>query len=418
MILLRLAVLSLLNRRLTAALAIVACGVSVALFQGVETVRTGAKESFANTVSGVDLIVGARSGGVQLLLYSVFRIGNATNNITWDTFLELADLEEVEWAVPLSLGDSHKGFRVLGTTEDYFERYRFRAGSRLAFADGKPFAGRFDAVVGADVARALGYRVGDAIVVSHGISSLEDHDEHPFTITGILEKTGTPVDRTVHVELEGIEAIHQGWRGAPVASGARARSTAADTTKALTPKSITAAMLGMKSRLATFKVQRFINEYEEEPLLAILPGVALQELWELVGVAETALTFIGAMVVAAALLGLATMILASLNERRREMAILRAVGAGPGTVLTLLLTEAALLSALGIALGMALLYAALFALRPYIDLEFGLYLPIEPPSMRQAVSLLAIFGAGILAGLVPAIRAYRMSVADGMTVRI
>ncbi|MGF1500188.1 MAG: ABC transporter permease, partial [Paracoccaceae bacterium] len=130
--LLRLALASLLNRRVTVGLTILAIGLSCALFLAVEKVRTGAKESFADTISGVDLIVGARSGSVQLLLYSVFRIGSATNNISWESYQDILAMRNVDWAVPLSLGDSHKGFRVLGTTHAYFERYKYRGGRALA----------------------------------------------------------------------------------------------------------------------------------------------------------------------------------------------------------------------------------------------------------------------------------------------
>jgi len=415
-ILLRLALKSLRNRWITAVLTVLAAALSVALFLGVEKIRTGAKASFADTISGVDLIVGARSGGVQLLLYSVFRIGNATNNVTWESYQDIAALDAVDWAVPLSLGDSHRGFRVLGTTTEYFDRYRYRAGRSLAFREGRRFEGLFDAVLGADVAVALGYGLGDPIIVAHGIASFTEHDDKPFRVAGILAKTGTPVDRTVHVSLEAIEAIHIDWQ-----SGARdpSRLVTAEAVRDmdLTPKAVTAAMLGMKSRLATFRVQRAINEYAEKPLLAILPGVALQELWDLVGVAETALTGVSAMVVAAALVGMATMIFASLNERRREMAILRAVGARPRTIMALLMTEAAILSAVGIVAGAALLYLALAIARPYVDAAFGLYLPLEPPALRELLSLAAIFGAGVAVSLLPALHAYRLSIADGMTVR-
>ncbi|MDX1540865.1 MAG: ABC transporter permease, partial [Geminicoccaceae bacterium] len=125
---------SLLNRRLTALLTMLAIAISVMLVLGVEKVRNGARTSFANTIAGTDLIVGARAGDVQLLLYSVFRIGNATNNITWQSYQDIAARPEVAWIVPLSLGDSHKGFRVLGTTTDYFEHYRFRGDRGLSFA--------------------------------------------------------------------------------------------------------------------------------------------------------------------------------------------------------------------------------------------------------------------------------------------
>jgi len=418
MIVFRLALQSLRNRWITALLTVLAIAVSVMLLLGVEKVRNGARASFANTISGTDLIVGARSGGIQLLLYSVFRIGNATNNMTWESFGDIAARPEVAWIVPISLGDSHRGFRVLGTTPEYFKRYNYRRGLGLKFRDGEPFDDVFDTVIGADVAEALDYNVGDQVIVAHGLGAFiaTEHDDKPFRVVGILEKTGTPVDRTVHISLEAIEAIHIDWQ-----SGARVpgQTMSADEVRRLQlrPKAVTAALVGLKSRLQTFKLQRFINTYRAEPLSAILPGVALQELWSLVGTAEKALIAVSLMVVVTAILGMVTMILATLNERRREVAILRSVGAGPKTVVGLLVSEATILTLLGVVVGVVALYGLLFGLRPLIDAAYGLYLDIEPPSRVELTALAAIVLGGCLAGLLPAWRAYRLSLADGMTVR-
>ena len=418
MIILRLAWRSLLNRWVTALLTILAIAVSVMLLVGVEKVRNGARSSFANTISGTDLIVGARSGDLQLLLYSVFRIGNATNNMTYESYEDIAADQAVEWIVPVSLGDSHRGFRVMGTSREYFERYRYRRDRQLTFQAGKPFDDLFDAVLGADVAAKLGYKLGDPIVVAHGLGdiSFAEHDDKPFVVAGILEKTGTPLDRTVHVSLEAIEAIHIDWQSGAQIPG---QTVSADEVRTmdLTPNAITAAFVGLKSKLSTFKLQRAINEYPEEPLSAILPGAALQELWGLIGVAETALGAVSMMVVVTALLGMVTMVLATLNERRREMAILRSVGARPRTVLSLLVAEAGLLGLLGTLLGVALLYLALLIVRPMVDTAYGLYLEIGWLTSRELFSLLAVIGIGLLAGLLPALYAYRLSLADGMMVR-
>ncbi|MBO0764107.1 MAG: ABC transporter permease [Hyphomicrobiaceae bacterium] len=418
MIVLRLALQSLFNRWVTAALTITTIAASVVLLLGVEEVRTGARQSFADTISGTDLIVGARSGGLNLLLYSVFRIGNATNNVTWTSYQDIAFRPEVAWIVPLSLGDSHHGFRVLGTTGDYFTHYKYRQSQGLTFAAGGPFTDLFDAVIGSDVAASLGYKLGDSVVISHGLGSVSflEHDDKPFRVAGILEKTGTPVDRTVHVGLAAIEAIHVDWQ-----SGARVPGQLVSAEEVrrmdLAPKAITAALVGLKSKLAAFRLQRAINEYRSEPLSAILPGAALQELWGLVGTAETALKVVSAMVVATALLGMLTMILSTLNERRREMAILRSVGARARTVLGLLAAEAGVLTATGVALGLVLLYAALFLARPYVDAVYGLHLPIAPLKPDAWATLGVIVLGGCAAGLLPALRAYRLSLADGMTVR-
>ncbi|MEQ9555299.1 MAG: ABC transporter permease [Rhodospirillales bacterium] len=414
-----LAVKSLLNRRTTVGLTLLALAVSVSLVLGVEKLRTEAKASFAATISGTDLIVGARSGAVQLLLYSVFRIGNATNNISWESYRDIAGRPDVAWTVPLSLGDSHRGFRVLGTTGDYFRHYRYAGKKPLAFSAGEPFTDLFDAVLGAEVARALGYKLGDPLVVAHGLGAegFSNHKDKPFRVAGILARTGTPVDRTVHVSLQAIEAIHADWKsGAPVPG---MRVTADQVRRMdLTPRAVTAVLVGAKSRFAAFTLQRAINEYRPEPLLAVLPGVALQELWDLMGTAEAALAAISVAVVAAGLLGMMIMMLAGLNERRREMAILRSVGARPLHLFSLLVSEAAVLTMAGAAVGLGLFYAALAVFRPVLDSRFGLFLEISAPTAHDLAILGAVVVAGVVAGAVPALGAYRQSLADGMTVKL
>jgi putative ABC transport system permease protein len=413
---LRLAIASLFARALTVGMTILAIALSVALYLGVEKVRTGAKASFADTISGTDLIVGARSGSVQLLLYSVFRIGNATNNVTWESYQDIAARSDVDWIVPISLGDSHRQFRVMGTTQDFFEHYKYRQGRSLEMVEGIVMDDLFDAVIGADVAATLGYSVDDPIVVAHGLASFTEHKDQPFRVSGILAKTGTPVDRTVIVSLEAIEAIHVDWQSGAQIPG---QSTPADLIRQmeLTPKAVTAALVGVESPLQTFALQRAINEYPEEPLLAILPGVALQELWGIVGIAETALLAVSTMVVVTALIGMMATIFSSLSERRREMAIFRAMGARPMTILGLLVLEAMLMAAIGAMFGLILLYIGLMIAQPVVDGAFGLWLPINAPTMREAAVILAVIGAGAIVSLVPAFRAYRMSLADGMMVK-
>ena len=413
---LRIAFGSLMARALTVAMTILAIGLSVALFLGVEKVRTGAKTSFADTISGTDLIVGARSGSVQLLLYSVFRIGNATNNVTWESYQDIAARAEVDWIVPISLGDSHRQFRVMGTSAAFFEHYKYRNGQDLAFGSGVILDDLFDTVIGYDVARTLGYSIGDPIIIAHGLASFTEHRDQPFRVSGILQKTGTPVDRTVIVSMEAIEAIHVDWQ-----SGARipGQTTPQEAIRQmdLTPKAITAALVGVKSPIQTFALQRAINEYPEEPLLAILPGVALQELWGIVGVAETALSAVSIMVVATALIGMMATIFSSLNERRREMAIFRAVGASPAAIMGLLVFEAILTAAAGAMLGLGMLYLGLVVAQPMIDSAFGLFIPIDPPAFKELLVLISVIAAGAGVSLVPALRAYRLSLADGMTVK-
>lgn len=410
---------SLLNRRFTALLTVTSIALSVALLVGVEKLRTEARESFANTLSGTDLIVGARSGPVQLLLYAVFRIGDATNNISWQSYQDIAEHPKVSWTVPIALGDSHRGFRVLGTTPAYFDHYRYARNRPLEIAEGQQFSDLYDAVVGAEVAEELGYRIGDSIIVAHGASdvSFARHDNKPFKVVGILARTGTPVDRTVHVSLEAIEAIHVDWQsGAPIPGV----SISAEQARAmdLTPKAITAALVGLTSKIATFHVQRFINDYPEEPLSAILPGVALSQLWDLIGIAENALLIVSAFVVVVGLFGMLTALLTSLNERRREMAILRSVGARPSHVFALIMGEAGFLTLLGVLFGLSLLYLLLLAGQPIIESQFGIFIEIGGLSQYEWILLGAVVAAGFLVGSIPSYRAYRLSLADGLSVRV
>lgn len=412
-----LALASLVNRRFTVALTIASIAISTALLLGVERLRQEAREGFLRTVSGTDLIVGARSNPVQLLLYAVFRLGEPTNNVSWESYRTFAERPGVAWTIPISLGDSHRGFRVVGTTTDYFEHLRFAGERRLEFTDGRPFSAIHDAVIGADVAERLRYRVGDRIVIAHGTGrvNLAEHDDQPFTIVGILRRTGTPIDQSVHVSLAGIEAIHSNWRlGTRIGDAPTAEDLAA---MDLTPRSITAFFIGLESRIGVFALQRAINEYRAEPLTAIMPGVALQQLWRLLGTVERALLVTAACVVLAGLLGMLTALLATLNERRREMAILRAVGARPVHVFGLLLLEAVLLTTLGALAGLLLMNGAIAGLSGWLEARFGLYAGAGLPTAAEWRLLALVALAGLVAGLVPAWLAYRRSVADGMTVR-
>ncbi|MEW8508141.1 MAG: ABC transporter permease [Candidatus Thiodiazotropha sp.] len=410
---------SLLNRRFTASLVLLSIALSVSLLLGVERLRVESRNSFANTISATDLVVGARSGAINLLLYSVFRIGDATNNISWKSYEELSRHPLVDWTIPISLGDSHRGYRVMGTDQGYFQHYKYAQKRSLTFHQGQPFEKVYQAVLGHEVARKLGYRLGQDIIIAHGAgkTSFTLHDDKPFRVVGILNATGTPVDRTVHVPLQGIEAIHADWFAGRQVRGLTISADEA-LERDLTPKAITAFLVGLKSRIATFQVQREINDYRKEPLLAVLPGVALQQLWDLIAVAENALLIITVLVVAVGLIGILTVMLASLNERRREMAILRSVGARPGHILLLVTGESLLLSLIGIALGLLLLYAGLMLAQSYIEAHYGLHLPIGLPSFREWQILGLVGTSAVVIGLIPGYRAYRYSLADGMSIRI
>jgi len=416
--LLPLALKSAWNRRYTLGLTLIAIALSVTLLLGIERVRQDARDSFAQAVSGTDLVVGARSSPLQLLLYAVFRIGEASNNLGWDSAQALAAHPAVAWTIPLSLGDSHRGFPVLGTTPAYFEHFRYGDKQPLKLAQGQPFVGLFDAVIGAEVAQRLGYRLGEKITLAHGMSEAGmEHGDKPFTVVGILARTGTPVDRTVHVSLEALEAIHLDWQGGAPISGFAIPPELVKKFN-LTPKSVTAVMVGLHSRAGVFAMQRYVANYRDEPLMAVLPGVALSQLWEMMAIAERALLAISALVVVVSFAGLVAVVLAGLGERRRELAILRANGARPRDLFTLLALEGGAVTLAGALVGVMLLTLLTAVLGPWLEAQYGLNLKLALPALAELELLAWVVAVGTFASLLPGYRAYRLSLADGLTPRV
>ena len=543
-LILRLAAQSLRSRVLTTWLTITSIALSVTLLVGIEHLRAGVRESFTGTIRGTDLIVGARGGTLQVLLSSVFGIGSPAGSVSMKTFNRWKAHPAVKWAVPYTLGDSHRGFRVVGTTAEFYERYRFRKDGHVTFVQGKAAAGNNEVVIGSEVAEKLRYVLGTPVVVTHGLQDIgtSNHEAHPFHVVGILGRTFTPIDRSVYLTLDGIEAMHvdepgrivvppavkvvkplaapvkkaatgvppvmpgatpsagtpmvmpgatpppmPGSNGPPTPSatppagtllvmpgatpppmpGSNGPPTPSATPPAGAPKvmpgatlpanvnrtatpenaretaknisrghaetrrtagldssiglhdddQITAFFVGTKNRFEALQLQREMNTDFTEPLTAVIPGVALGELFNSIGSAEVGLRVVALFAVAIGLTGMLVALYSSLDARRREMAILRSVGAGPGTIVALLVFESGLLALLGCIIGVAFVYVGLFFGQAPIEQKFGLHLPIGTLQLPELQYLALILFAGIAVGFVPAFKAYRTSLADGLSPR-
>jgi len=413
-----LAIRSAWNRRLTLGLTLLAIALSVTLLLSIERLRTDARASFVQAVSGTDLVVGARGSPLQLILYAVFRIGSATHEMSWASAKAIAEHPAVAWTLPLALGDTHRDYPVLGAPHDYFRLFRYADGQPLRLAQGAPYADLFEVVLGSQVAERLGYRLGEKLTLAHGGGEFApEHADKPFTVVGILTRTGTPIDRTLHISLESFEAIHLDWQGGAQIPGLSIPPELVGKFD-LTPKSVTAVLVGLKSRAQVFAMQRWVQSYPDEPLMAVLPGVALDQLWEIVAVAERSLLAVSALVAGVGLVGLVAVILAGLNERRRELAILRSVGASPWRLMLLLALEGAGLTMAAVALGLALSYLLVLLLGPWVASHYGVWLRLAWPAPGQWLWLAAVFLVGLAASLLPAWRAYRLSLADGLTPQV
>jgi len=413
--LLSLAWRSLRNRVLISTLTIASIALSVALLVGIEHVRVGVRESFQGTIRGTDLIVGARGGTSQVLLSTVFGMSVPNGSISWATYERWAAHPAVKWTIPYALGDAHRGHRVIGTTAAFFEQYRFRDQS-VTFAAGGAPTNDHEIAIGSEVAERLGYALGDSVTLAHGLAavSFAEHEAHPFTVSGVIARTFTPIDRALYTTLEGLTEMHEAEEGA----GGLPMGPPTEALPAGTAAPITAFLVGTKNRFETLQLQREMNEDRQEPLTAIIPGVALAQLWQTIGSAEVGLRVVALFTVLVGLIGMCVALYASLESRRREMAILRAVGAGPRAIVSLLVLESGLLALIGAVAGVALVYGGIALARSAVEARFGLALTLHALGTTEWAYLALVVSAGTLVGVVPAWRAYRSSLADGLSPKL
>ncbi|OUS30378.1 hypothetical protein A9Q98_05140 [Thalassotalea sp. 42_200_T64] len=418
------------NRKLTVLLTIFSIALSVALLLAIEKIRVQAKDSFTNTISGTDLIVGGRTSSVNLLLSSVFQMGTATAGISYESYEEIINHPMVKFSIPFSLGDSHQGYRVLGTTADFYQHYKYGSKQSLTTKSGTWFSGGSDVVIGNEIANKLAYKVGAEIILSHGgHDSYIDHDKQPFNVSGILAPTATPIDRTVFVSLAGVDQLHADQQSMAVGHDPFLTLDMSSLKKSISAifdehqdhhhstETITGFYLGLQQRPQALTMMQRVNNYKTEPLMAIMPGVALLELWSVLAIVEKTLFAVSLMVVVISLITMLIILLTSLNQRRREMAILRAIGARPNHIFGLMMGEAMAIIVSGLVLGSACLYAVLFAIKPFILNSFGIYLELSFPT-SQEWTLLALVGvAGLVISLFRSIQIYRYALSDGMSVR-
>ncbi|RAP32440.1 peptide ABC transporter permease [Candidatus Marinamargulisbacteria bacterium SCGC AG-410-N11] len=416
MSLIQLAIKSLLSRRLVSILLILSIGLSTLLLIGIDKIKQSTRQSFTHSVSGTDLVVGPRMGDIQLLLYSVFRIGNPIANMSWESVEKIKNHSAVSWVIPISLGDSHRGYPVLGTTKDYFKYFQYGKQRPLELKTGTFFSEPFDAVIGSVVATEKQYQIGDEIHLSHGTSSTKHavHEHKHFKIVGILNKTRTPVDNTVHISLEGMEALHIDWKNGRPPKKHEVMHNHDVLEHDLHSDEVTACFVGLKTKMAIFSFQRELTTWSEDPIFGIIPGITLLKIWKMVGMVDQVLKIITILVLVVALIGLLLSLFISLNHRKRELIIIRVLGGHPIHLWLLMILEGFILSILGVLVGSASLAIIQTWFVPFIENKLGLVLTVNSLAISDFRVMGLIIIASVFISSIPAGIAYKKTLSQGL----
>ena len=397
------------SRIIPTSLVTISLTASMVLLLSIERIQQGAEEGFNQSISGVDAIIGPRSSSIELVLYTVFHLGRPTNNITTKTVNDVKIRGDISWLVPIALGDSHKGFRVVATEPNYFEHIKYANGQPLVFSKGVAFAELSEAVLGSDVAEKLSYTVGSEIQITHGsVESIgSKHDDFSFVVTGILNKTGTPIDQAIFLDLKGYELLHLGWKSGKKIFNLDDINLSSLPEDALIPKTVTAAFIGLKSKLTLFNFSKNIREYPKEAISAVIPGIALSELWSIVGLVDKGFQLLSWIIIAISLIAMVTLIIASLDNRKQEMTIYRANGASPKFLAMMVLCESLVIGLTAIVGAIVLVTIVTYFATAQLNLALGISPTFKWISMGEITVFSFILLAGALSSLIPAVMVFR-----------
>lgn len=406
MSLLHLALAYVWRRRLVSLLIAGSIGLAAGLILVVMSLRGEIERALRRQAVGFDLVVGAPGSETALVLTALFHADQPRDNIAWSTYLQISRQPGVIAAYPLSLGDSYRGLRIVGTSESFFEQLANDGSPLFSLEKGNWFRDDLELVIGAEVARLHGLAIGAKVVGAHGLADAgEEHSEHPYTVVGILRPTGTPHDRALFTKVSTYWKIHG-------IDDDQIRAGAAETANNQSGLQVTAVLLRVqKSRLLALQ-QDLSRSFG---VMAVRPAEVLQRLFvSLLDPLERLLLTYGYAVLAVAAGSLLTTLYLSTLVRRRDLAILRALGALPREVFTVVVLEASILLTFGCALGVVLSRAAAIMFRGELRTRFGVQLGVLQFTPSEAWGLAAVFAIGLLAALLPAWQAYRSDVASNL----
>ncbi|HDP34796.1 MAG TPA: ABC transporter permease [Candidatus Hydrogenedentes bacterium] len=391
------------NRKLTTLLTILSVALGVGLISAVLTLREETQRRFEEEGQAFDIVLGAKGNPLQLVLSSVYFLDAPTGNMDIAIFNELKEHEDVIAAYPVGMGDTYKGYRIVGTTRDLMD---FSYGDRApyALAEGRYFEAPFEAVIGANVAQETSLKMGATFVGTHGFVDspyAEAHENHPYTVVGILERSGSPNDRAIFCDIQSVWDVHS--------HGGEHNHD--DQCEHHRPHDeITAALIKLASPAIRFEFKDLVNRNYNA--MAAIPIQEIQKLYEqLLGMAKLVLLAIGYLVVAISALSILIGLYMAILQRKRDLAIMRALGATRGEIFGAVIIEAFWVTLLGILAGWFMGTLVCLALNQYLVAQIGFHVS----AVRLTADLIAAYSAvilmGLVAGILPAWQAYRTDVA-------
>jgi len=471
------------QRKFSVFLTAISVALGVALIAATLDIRRQVEEKFSQTSVGYELIVGAKGSPLQLVLNTVYHLGNPTGNLPYSTYELYRRNPFVSYAIPMGLGDNYKGFRIVCTTTEFFTKFNYAKDKQFELAEGRLFRDDelYAAVLGKEVAEKTGLKLGDKFVATHGLQEAsgdigKQHEHNQFTVVGILKKTGTPSDKAVYASLPTVWALHQEETrqeaveriyGKPEKDTIQVQLAHSDHKhhdhknkptehqhtdhkeshhdheakhsdgtphtdgdhhadhdhkhehdSVPTEGDITAILI--KAKAPIFSLQLYDKINREPYAQAAFAVNEIKNLFDIVGNVDWAFLFITALVIVVAILGVMVALYNSLAERRREIAILRSLGAHRFKIFSIIALEAALTSFFGALAGVVLSKVLALVLKGIVLEKTGVEISISLISLAGGVPIelaliLIVTLVGALAGVIPAVEAYRTDVAKNLS---